>query len=548
MGAGSTPAAGETRPAPDASSEAIRPRLVVLISIDQCRADYISRFSDLYLPPGRGRMVGGFRYLQAQGAWYPDCQYQHHRTVTGAGHAILGTGAQPYVNGIVGNAWWDRTTRKSVYCVDDKTSEVVGATSGSKETPMSARNLLTSTVGDELELATGGLAKTVSVALKDRASILLSGHRSDAVVWFDEDTGGWVTSTAYAPDKKLPGWVEEFNGRAMAAELKRTPWEPSVDAAALRRVWNPEGKPVAFTHALSGPGYGSFATSPAGNAFVFESCKKAVKAEKLGQDEIPDLLTINLSSNDYVGHKYGPDSAEVLDISVQTDRQLADFFQFLEDAVPGGLARITLALSSDHGCANVPEVLAGMGVPVARAISAEIAGAAEKALDTAVGPAKWIASGDNGELYFSPEALAAHPREPRTRLEQIAAEAVRAVPGVYLAVGKSAILSGQVPRNALGSRITQGVHPERSGDVVILLHPHWLSGSKPVGTGTSHGVPFTYDTHVPLLMAGAGVRKGTYLSRVSPAQVAPSLSYILGIARPGGADEPLLPGLAGEAE
>lgn len=173
-----------------------RPRLVVLLSIDQFRADYVTRFEDLYLPPRSGTRVGGFRYLQREGAWYPDCRYEHHRTVTAAGHAVLGTGAQPCINGIVGNTWWDRASGRSVYCCDDPLAKVVGAASGSKETPMSAARLLTTTVGDELELATGGRSRTVAAAFKDRAAILLIGHRADAAIWLDETTGGWVSSTA----------------------------------------------------------------------------------------------------------------------------------------------------------------------------------------------------------------------------------------------------------------------------------------------------------------------------------------------------------------
>lgn len=544
--AGPGPAAALGRA--DSASEGTPPRLVVLISIDQCRADYIARYNDLYLPPGSGREIGGFRYLRARGAWYPDCRYQHHRTVTGAGHAILGTGAQPGVNGIVGNSWWDRSSGKVMYCTADAKSQVVGALSGSKEKPMSAANLLTTTTGDELELATGGRARTVSISLKDRAAILMSGHRTDTAVWFDEDTGAYVTSTAYAPDGKLPAWVEEFNGRKIPEQMRAEAWKPSVDAEALARVWNPKGKPVAFSHALATKDFNAWATSPSGNAFVFETCKQALTAEKLGQDEVPDLLTINLASNDYVGHKYGPDSAEVLDISVQTDRQLADFFRYLDDKVPGGLKRVTIAVSADHGCASAPEVIASLGAPVERAITSKIAAAAETALDEAVGAADWIASGENGELYFHPKTLAEFSKEPRSRLEQIAADAVRSVRGVYFAIGKTAVLSGQVPRTTLGNQVSVGVNPERSGDVIVFLQPHWLGGSQPVGTGSSHGSPFPYDSQVPLLMAGAGVRPGTYLGRVSPAQVAPSLSHILGVARPGGADEPLLPGLQGSTD
>jgi hypothetical protein len=522
-----------------------RPRLVVLISIDQFRADYIPRFRELYLPARTGNEVGGFRFLQDLGAWYPDCQYEHHRTVTAVGHAILGTGAQPYLNGIVGNNWWDRTTGKSVYCVDDAKSQVVGLTEGSKEKPMSPANLLATTFGDELELATGGRSRTVAVSLKDRASILMIGHRADVPIWFDETTGGWVSSTFYFKDGKLPAWVEELNGRRLADTMRQTPWTPSVDSAALERIWEPKPGALNFSHRLTGSDYNAFLTSPGGNEFTLESARQAVVSEKLGQDDVPDVLAINLSSNDYVGHKYGPDSAEVLDISVQTDRQLSKFFNFLNKSVPGGLQSVTIALSADHGVVTVPELNAASGVPASRSITSAVRDAADKALDAAVGPANWIASTDNGELYFAPAAVAAYPDESRARLENLVAPAIRDIPGVYWAYGKSSILAGTAPQNALGARMARGVHPDRSGDVVVILDPQWLPGAAAVGTGTSHGTPFTYDTHVALLMAGAGVKPGTYRSRVSPARVAPSLSFLLGVNRPSAADEPLLPGLFG---
>jgi predicted AlkP superfamily pyrophosphatase or phosphodiesterase len=539
-------AAGFALPTADAGARPARPRLVLLLSIDQFRADYLTRFSDLYLPPSGGG-VGGFRYLQSRGAWYPDCRYEHHRTVTAAGHAILSSGAQPCVNGIVGNSWWDRPTAKVVYCVADPKSRVVGALADSQEKPMSPANLLVTTVGDELELATGGRARTVSISLKDRASILLGGHRADTALWLDEGSGRWISSSFYcrANRSTLPEWVEEINGRQVPDSLRSTPWEPQVPPAALERIWKLKSASPAFSHALTGKDYVPFTVSPAGNEFVFQTARQAVLSEGLGQDEIPDLLTINLASNDYVGHRYGPDSAEVLDISVQTDRQLSAFLNFLAGRIPGGLSAVTIAVSADHGVATIPETNAQTGVPAARAVAPMLRSSAEKALDEAVGEADWIASIENGEVYLGGAALAKYPSEPRPRLEERVVEAVRAVPGVYLAAGRSAVLSGIVPHTEIGSRISKGVHPARSGDVVVILDPQWLAGATAVGTGTSHGTPFTYDTHVPLLMAGFGVRRGTYGAAATPAQLAPTLSHLLGIARPSAADAPLLPGLAG---
>jgi len=519
------------------------PRLVVVVSIDQFRADYLTRFADLYLPARTRGGVGGFRYLMERGAQFPDCRYDHHRTVTGAGHSIIGSGAQPSVSGVVGNSWWNRATRKSEYCVQDNKSRVVGALAGSEEKPMSAANQLATTTGDELELATGGAARTVSISLKDRASILMAGHRADTVIWFDEGTGGWISSSFYCPTDKLPEWVQSINGQKLPDRLRTEPWKPRVDADAMRRVWNPKGASLGFSHALTGKDYVPFTLSPSGTEFVLETARAAVGAERLGQDEIPDILTLNFASNDYVGHKYGPDSPEVLDISVQTDRQISDFLNFLDKSVPGGLKNVTIAVSADHGVANLPELQSASGVPALRAVGATIKAAAETALDTAIGPEDWIASTENGDLYFGDKALATFPTVPRARLEEIAADAVMQVAGVQFACGRSAVLAGRVPRSRLGQQITNGTHPERSGDVTIVLRPQWIPGSAPTGTGTTHGAPYPYDSQVPLLVAGFGMRPGAYTEPTQPAQLAPTLSLILGVARPSAAEEPLLPGV-----
>ncbi len=533
-------------PAPSASrrDREGRPRLCVVISIDQFRADYLTRFQDLYLPPRTGRAVGGFRYLQSLGAWFPDCRYAHHRTVTGVGHAVIGSGAQPALSGVVGNNWFDRHTKKSVYCVDDPKSTVVGAKPDSPEKPMSPANLLVTTVGDELELATGGEARTVAVSLKDRASILMAGHRADAVVWFDESDGRWISSSYYCKTGKLPDWAVSVNALRQPDALRQTPWTPAVPDGAMRRVWKRPGANPSFSHALTGKTYTPFAVSPSANAFTLDTALAAAKAEGLGQDEIPDILSINLASNDYVGHAYGPDSAEVLDISVQTDRQLSRFFNEIGKLVPGGLAAVTICISADHGVAVIPELNSQSGIPALRIVATAVRAAAEAALDKALGDGDWILSFENGELYFNDVAVNAAGHN-RTRMEEIVGDALRSIPGVHSTYGRTAILQGRVPNTAIGRRLGPGVHPTRSGDVVVILDPHWLPGTAPVGTGTSHGTPFPYDSHVVLLMGGPGIRPGTYAGPVQPAQIAPSLSHILRIARPSGADEPLLPSADG---
>jgi len=430
-----------------------------------------------------------------------------------------------------------------MYCVGDSETQVVGAQAGSTEKPMSAVNLLTTTVVDELEAATGGASRTASISIKDRAAILMAGHRVDAAAWFDEITSGWVTSRYYS--RELPRWAAAINAAGTARELRAGFWTPSLPGDdLLRAASRPEGeRRTGFRHPRTGSDFTNMTASPAGNDLLFATARGAVTAESLGQDEIPDVLCLNLASNDIGGHRYGPDSSEVLDLTVDTDRRLAGFLRFLDRAVPGGLKNVTVALSSDHGVARVPEQQRADRIPAARLVASSVLQAADRALDAAIGAETWFASGENGELYFAPVALARHPGESLARLEQIAVDAAQSIRGVAFSIGKSAVLAGRVPRTRLGEQISRGIHPQRSGDVIVFLEPHWLPGSTPVGTGTSHGTPYPYDTHVPLLAAGMGFRQGVYLEPVSPARLAPSLSAILGIARPSGADEPLLPGL-----
>lgn len=527
------------------TAQPVRPRLVVVISIDQFRADYLVRFRDLFLPARTKGRVGGFRYLMDEGAWYPDCRYEHHRTVTAVGHAILSSGAQPAVNGVIGNSWWDRATGKAVYCVSDPAVKVVGAPAETKEQPMSPANLLTTTFGDELKLATGGKSREVSVSLKDRAAILLAGHRPDTVIWYDPIGGRWISSSYYFPTGKLPAWVDAVNAKGLPEQLRAKPWEPSVPDSALERAWTLKGGSKRFSHVLKDSNFNAFTVSPEGNTFVFETAKQAVTSEALGQDETPDVLTINLASNDYVGHMYGPDSPEVLDITVRTDQQLSDFFNYLAKSVPGGLDNVTIAISADHGVVTIPELNAQKGVPASRSLVPNLRKAVQEALEKNIGPGDWIASLEGGDLYLKPALLEQYAGQGRGRIEQVAAEAIRTIPGIYFAVGRTAILSGQVPVSAVGRRITQGFYPNRCGDVIVVLSPQWLAGTLPIGAGTSHGQPWAYDTNVPLLMAGSGVRKGVFTAPVSPARLSPTLSFLLGCARASAADEPLLPGLAG---
>jgi predicted AlkP superfamily pyrophosphatase or phosphodiesterase len=591
-----TGAAGAAIGAPPASPP---PRLVVVISIDQFRGDYLTRFADLWLPavgvagaPGRevpGR-VGGFRYLMERGAYFTDARHDHYPLFTGPGHAVLLTGAPPYKSGIVGNSWFDRELGRRRYCVADDASPLVGtagaaaggATAGgaaagaaaaggaapgattprgmtgapamsgaTPRTGISPATLRVSTVGDELKMATGGRAKVWGLALKDRAAVLMAGRLADGALWFDDESGAWISSRFYRPDGTLPPWVAAWNAERHADAWLGKEWTLSVPAAALARTWTPGSRWAAapstlgagFPHRVGGAGarpgkdyYNALATTPFGNDFTLDMARELIRRERLGQGEVPDLLAINLSSNDYLGHAYGPDSPEVLDAAVRTDRQLADFFAFLAQAVPGGLGGVLLVVTADHGVAPVPGAAREAKLPAGAYDEAAVAAAAERALQAAYGPGKWVTAMVEANLYLDLDALDAHQIQ-HAAAEDLAAAAVARLPGIYAAYGRTRILDGRLPRTDVGDRIERSFHPRLSGDLVLVAEPFWVPGTL---SGTTHGSPYAYDTHVPLLLAGPGIRPGRYPARVSTLDLAPTLADRLGVLPPAGSEGRIL--------
>jgi predicted AlkP superfamily pyrophosphatase or phosphodiesterase len=528
------------------------PRLVVVISIDQFRADYLTRFADLWLPAAAARgKVGGFAYLMQRGAWFTDAHHDHYPLFTGPGHAVLLTGALPYLSGIVGNSWYDREAGRRRYCVEDAASPLVGAaaaaTGAAARMGIAPTTLRVSTVGDELKMASGGRAKVWGLAFKDRAAVLMAGRLADGVLWFDEQSGAWITSRFYRPDGTLPGWVARLDGEHRADRFFGASWTPSVPAAALARAWTkdgrfsspPAGMGATFPHRVTGgaerPGpkfYAAFAATPFGNDHLFDAARELVREERLGRHDVPDLLALNLSSNDYVGHAFGPDSPEVLDVSVRTDRQLAAFFGFLNETVPGGLRRVTLAVTADHGVAPLPGAAREARLPAGAYDEQALAGAAASALTAAFGPGEWVTALVEANLYLNLAALDAR-KIPHALAEETAAEALVRLPGIYAAYPRSRILEGRLPRTELARRVERSFHPKVSGDVVLVSEPYWMPGGL---AGTTHGTPYAYDTQVPLLLAGAGIRAGRWAARASTLDLAPTLADLLGVLQPAGSE------------
>ena len=517
------------------------PRLLVVVSIDQFPFEYLLRMR-------KGFAVDGFfNTVWKEGAVFSACHHGQAFTITGPGHSTLLSGAFPNTTGIIDNDWFDRTSDKTIYCVADDSVSTVGAPG---KTSMSPRNLSVGTLGDSIKLASNGRGKVLGVALKDRASILMAGHAADAAYWYDSNSGHWVTSTYYR--ETLPNYLRDYNESRRAAKFGGREWSLLLDEK-MYELHYPDNAPWETNVAVIGrsfphpmptaddPGYAKLIlTSPFGSEMTLEVAKLVAIEEELGTDDETDLLCINLSSNDYVGHSYGPYSLEAQDMTYRTDRLLAEFTKFLDDTV--GRGKWTLALSSDHGVAPIPEHAVRLHLP-ARRVSAEHFAALRERLEAALvakfgkpsdPKATFVRHLDTNAVYLNydrPELS----DERAAVAQRIARDVILGDNAVAVAYTRDELLAGG-NENELFRRIQLSFHAARSGDVLFALKPYHLAGN----SGTTHGSPWEYDTHVPLLWLGAGIVPGMYDRPTYPPQIAPTAAKLLGVDAPSGnAVEPL---------
>ena len=498
--------------APHAQTKTSAPaiRLVLLIAVDQFRADYLTRFASEY--------TGGVARLTRRGATFTQAYLDHYPTVTAVGHATMLTGAYPGVSGIIGNDWFDRTAGASVTSVVDASTQLVGG-QGPGASP---RRLLVSTIGDELKSAADHRPpdqrpKVFGLSLKDRSAILSSGHRADGAYWINGRTGAFVTSTYYGAE--LHPWVAAFNA-ALPADL------------FAGRLWEfaggPEGKGRAMPAAPGPQLYSAMAASPFGNDLLKDLAIAALEHEKLGQRGVIDLLSVSFSSNDSVGHTHGPDSAEVRDISVKTDRVIGQLFERVDAMV--GLEHTLVIFTTDHGVAPVPEVQAERRLPGGRLKGDELFGPISAALTAKYGEGTWILATAGSSPYLNHALIAEKGLDP-AEVRRVAAVAALGAPRVARVYTREQLLAGQVTPDVIGQRIAKSYHQQRSGDLEILLDPYWLRSS----AGTTHGTPYPYDAHIPLILMGPRITAGSYAGTVALNDVAPTIAVLLGIAPPGGA-------------
>ena len=509
-------------------ASAEEPKLVVAILVDQLRYDYLERFYSQFTP-------GGFRLLIDQGAFMTYAQYDFSPTVTGPGHASFLSGAPPAVHGIISNEWFDKRTGKGLNCVGDAEVKGVGGKEG--EGSRSPRNFIGSNFSDEMRLRYR--SKVVGVSLKDRGAILPAGKKPTGAYWFDSFSGNFITSTYYRTD--LPAWVQEFNARKRPQSFIGQTWSRLLDPSAYEwpDLMVGEGVPApaktpTFDYLIRPSpteGFETIVPTPFGNTLLAEFALAALEGEKLGQGPQPDVLCVSFSATDAAGHRFGPYSQEAQDMMLRLDRDLAQFFAALEKKI--GMKNVTIVLTADHGVAPTPEFATEQGFDGLRLDTAPLLADLQAQLVQRFGEAKfflWPRLVD-GHLYLNREALWA----AKVNADDVAVfvrEWALATGKFQAAYTRSQLLDGRAP-GVLGRRILNGYNAERSGDVVLVTKPYTLSVT--VKSGTTHGSPFGYDSHIPVLFFGSAFKPGRYADEFYITDIAPTLCAALRINEPPGA-------------
>jgi predicted AlkP superfamily pyrophosphatase or phosphodiesterase len=503
-----------------------RPKLVVGLMVDQMRWDYLYRFYDRY-------GENGFKRLMKEGFNCENTFIPYAQTVTAAGHASVYTGSVPAINGIVGNDWYDRSLGRNVYCVEDQGVKTIGG--GPAAQPMSPKNMWTTTMTDELRIATNFQSKVIGIAIKDRGGILPAGHTANAAYWYDPGSGNWVTSTYYMPD--LPNWVKSFNSTKIVDSLYKLDWNTLYPVNTYTQS-DPDDKPYegkfsyepkpAFPHKLAllaGKNYSVISATPYGNTMTFEFAKTALLSEQMGADAITDFLALSLSSPDYVGHQYGPNSVEVEDVYLRLDKELGSFFDFLDSKV--GKGQYTFFITADHAVAHVPGFLQEHKVPAASLPYAETD--AEVAAEKHFNLKGIVEASENYQLYLN-RRLIDSAKLNMSVVKQYLINELNKQPEILMAFDAEKTSETSLPLE-VKEMFNKGYNTKLGGDIQIILKPAYFYGAK---TGTTHGSWYPYDAHIPLLFMGWGVKQGKSFRQVTMADIAPTITALLKIQMPNG--------------
>lgn len=505
----------------------VKPKLVVGIVVDQMRWDFLYRFQDRY-------GAGGFKRLLGEGFSCENTFIPFTPTYTAPGHACVYTGSVPSLNGIIGNNWYNKYTNQVVYCTDD--SAVRGVGSASPAGLMSPRNMVASSITDELRLATNFRSKTIGIALKDRGAILPVGHTANAAYWFDDATGGLISSTYYM--QSLPPWMEQFNARKLPETYMAKSWktlypvETYVQSTADAKPYEnnfPSGS-TSFEHkteSFTGANRSAiFRVTPYGNTFTIDAAKAAIEGESLGARGVTDFLAVSFSSPDYIGHTFGPNSVEVEDTYLRLDKDLAEFLTYLDTKV--GKGHYLLFLTADHAVAHVPgfaeenKLPAGLSNPVA------LQKTLNDALQKEFGNGNYIQTIINYQVFLNNEFIGQSRKLNRDAIKRSVIQNLLLQPGIEKAVDLENLPGASLPE-MVRIMLVNGYNQKLSGDVQFLYRPQWFEGS---ARGTTHGSWNPYDSHIPLLWFGWSVKSGKTAREVYMTDIAPTVAALLQIQMP----------------
>ena len=504
-----------------------KPKLIVGIVVDQMRYDYVYKYWNKF-------GEGGFKKMIREGSFCRNVHFNYVPTYTGPGHASIYTGTTPSEHGIVANEWYNRFTASNLYCAYDSTVNGVG--SSTEEGKMSPRNMLVSTVSDEIHLAQMSKSKVIGISLKDRGAIMPAGHTANAAYWMD-GAGNFISSTYYM--KSLPAWVNAFNQKKEVDKYLSKNWqtvlpiseytESIADNNPYEGKYKGEAQPV-FPHKLpelkTENGNGLIKATPFGNTILKDFAISAIKGEQLGVSNLTDVLTVSFSSTDYIGHQFGTDAVELEDAYIRLDNDLSELLKYLEENL--GKENVLLFLTADHGVVAVPQFFKDQRIPAGNIDGKLFYDSAYEYMVKKYGEGNWILSIVNDQVYLNTQLIAKKNMELE-KVENELSEFLISLPNV-----KNSITAHQLKfidnSNALFKMCNNGYHPKRSGNVFIFWNPGYLLSSSK--TGTSHGSSYTYDTHVPLIFWGNGIKSNTIDTHYSITSIAPTISYLLGIEKP----------------
>ena len=507
---------------------AAKPKLVVGIVIDQMRWDYLYRFNQLY-------SANGFKRLLGEGFSCDNTFIPYTPTYTAPGHTCIYSGSVPAIHGIVGNFWFDKSLNKNVYCTEDSTVNTVGNNSDAGK--MSPENMWTTTVTDELRLSTNFKSKVIGISLKDRGAILPAGHSANAAYWYDDKGGKWISSTYYMQD--IPQWVKDFNAKDIVASYMSKDWNTILPVEQYDLSTGDDmpyeanimgEKTVTFPHKLSSIGegkYASFRTTPFANTFTFDFAKKAIENESLGSNTVTDFLAISISSTDYIGHTFGPNSIEVEDTYLRLDKDIADFLQYLDQKL--GKGNYLTFLTADHGVAHVPAFLAEHKIPGGIFNDADLAKELNQEIESKFALKNAILSVQNYQVYINFKEIEKQGKDGTAFVSDLI-KLMKQKPLIVDVFETDKIMQATIPEPQKQMMIN-GYNPKRSGDIQFTFKPGYFDG---FSKGTTHGLWNPYDAHIPLLFFGWNVKSGNTNRETYMTDIAATVAAMLQIQMPNG--------------